>query len=132
MSSFFRKALFALAALSLLQFASPAQAGLFKKVGAVGAVAVGVEAAGIADATVEVIAVVGSAAYISAVTDLKSKLAAHRFIGPPAIKLGIAAWLRLEPRRLATGLAVKSDTIGGGPGTQSTSLGNSATGDPRM
>jgi hypothetical protein len=38
----------------------------------------------------------------------------------------------LEPRRLAAALAVKSDTIGsGGSGAvQSTSLGNSATGDP--
>jgi hypothetical protein len=87
---------------------------------------------GIADATVEAVAVVGSAAYVSSVTYLKSKVAAHRFVGPTAIKLGIAAWLRLEPRRLAAAFAVKSDTIGGGgSGTvQSTSLGNSATGDP--
>jgi hypothetical protein len=132
MSSFFRKTLLALVALSLLQIASPAHAGLFKKLGAVGAAVVGVEAVGIADATVGAISVVGTAAYISTVTDLKSKVAAHRFIGPTAVKLGIAAWLRLEPRRLAAALAVKSDTIGsGGSGSsQSTSLGNSATGDP--
>ena len=38
----------------------------------------------------------------------------------------------MEPRRLAAALAVKSDTIGGvgSVGVQSTSLGNSATGDP--
>ena len=112
--------------------ASLAQAGLFKKLGAVGVAVAGVETAAIASATVDAIAVVGSAAYISSVTDLKSKLAAHRFVGPPTIKLGIAAWLRLEPRRLAAALAVKSDTIGAGGfgAVQSTSLGNSATGDP--
>src|ERR1700730_3159745 len=113
MSTVFRKAVFALAALFLLQAASPAQAGLFKKFGAVGAGIAGLEAAAIASATVDAVAVVGSAVYISAVTDLKSKVAAHRFVGPPAIKLGIAAWLKLEPRRLAAALTVKSDTIGG-------------------
>jgi hypothetical protein len=111
--------------------ASLAQAGLFKKLGAVGVAVAGVETAAIASATVDAIAVVGSAAYISSVTDLKSNLATHRFVGPPAIKLGIAAWLRLEPRRLAAALTVKSDIGAGGSGAvQSTSLGNSATGDP--
>jgi hypothetical protein len=132
MSSCFRKALLALVALSLLQIMSPARAGLFKKFGAVGAAVVGVEAVGIADATVGALYAVGTASYISTVTDLKSKLAAHRIVGPAAIKLGIAAWLRVEPRRLAAALVVKADTIGsdGSGSAQSTSLGNSATGDP--
>jgi hypothetical protein len=64
----------------VLQMASPAQAGLFKKLGAVGVAVAGVETAG---ATVDAIAVVGSAAYISSVMDLKSNLATHRFVGPP-------------------------------------------------
>jgi hypothetical protein len=133
MSSFFRKALFVLVALSILQAATAAHAGLFRKFGAVGAAVAGVEAVGIADATVGAIYAVGTATYISTVTDLKSNVAAHRIVGPAAIKLGIAAWLRLEPRRLAAALVVKAaDTIGsGGSGSaQSTSLGNSATGDP--
>lgn len=131
MSNTFRKILAALLAVSLLQAATPAQAGLFKKLGAVGAAVAGVEAAGIASATVDAIAVVGSAAYLTAAADLKAKVAAHRFVGPTAVKLGIATWLRMEPRRLAAALAVKSDIGGGGSGqAQSTSLGNSATGDP--
>lgn len=75
---------------------------------------------------------VGSAAYSSTATDLKSKVAALRFVGPAAVRLGIEAWLRLEPRWLTAALAVKSDTIGGGDSdaVRSTSLGNSATVDP--
>ncbi len=74
MSNFFRKVLCTLAALFVLQMASPAQAGLFKKLGAVGVAVAGVETAAIASATVDAIAVVGSAAYISFVTDLGSRL----------------------------------------------------------
>jgi hypothetical protein len=68
----------------------------------------------------------------SNLSNLKSTVAAHRFIGPPAIKLGIAAWLRLEPRKLAAALAVKADTIGNGGGSAArpVSAPNSATGDP--
>ena len=67
MSNFFRKVLCALTALFVLQMALPAQAGLFKKLGAVGVAVAGVETAAIASATVDAIAVVGSAAYISSV-----------------------------------------------------------------
>jgi hypothetical protein len=132
MGQILRRILIAVAALSILQAPSPAQAGLFKKIGPVGAVVAGVEAAAIADATVNAIGAVGTAALLANLSNLKSTVAAHRFIGPPAIKLGIAAWLRLEPRKLAAALAVKADTIGNGGGSAArpVSAPNSATGDP--
>ena len=126
-----RTLIIALTALSVLHTSSPAQAGLFKKLGAAGAVVAGVETAAIASTTVDAIAVVGTATYLSTLSDLKSKVAAHRFLGPSAVKLGIAAWLRLEPRKQAAALAVKSDTMGGGTAaTRPISAPNSAAGDP--
>ena len=132
MSQILRRILIAVAALSILQAPCPAQAGLFKKIGPVGAVVAGMEAAAIADATVNAIGAVGTAAFLANLSNLKSRVSAHRFIGPPAIKLGIAAWLRLEPRKLAAALAVKADTIGNGGGSDArpVSAPNSATGDP--
>jgi len=126
-----RKLLAVLIALSFLQ-AAPAQAGWLKNFGALGVAVAGADTAVVAAATVDAIAVAGTATYVANLANLKSHLAAHRIVGPVAVRLGIATWLRLEPRRLAAALAVKTDSIGSGRSgsAQPTSLGNSATGDP--
>lgn len=129
MKSVFRTLLAVLLAISFLQ---PAQAGIFKKFGIVGVAVAGAESASIATSTVQAIGMVGTAAYASYLVGLRSDVAAHRVIGAPAVKLGIAAWLRLQPRQLAAALAVKSDTIGGDGQSSSRSgtVVNSAAGDP--
>jgi hypothetical protein len=114
---------------------APARAAFLNKLGWTGAAVAGADVAIIAEATVVAVVAVGTPSYPSAIANLKTKLAAHRIVGRPALGLGVGAALRLYPRMLAAALAVKSDATDGAGnssgGSQALQAGAaSATGDP--
>ena len=112
-----------------------ARAGFLNKLGWTGAAIAGADVATIAEATVVAVVAVGTPSYPSAIANLKTKLAAHRIVGMPALGLGVGEALRLYPRMLAAALVVKSDATDGAGnssgGSQALQAGvASATGDP--
>ena len=86
-----------------------ARAGFLSKLGWTGAAIAGADVAIIAEATVVAVVAVGTSSYPSAIANLKSKLAAHRIVGGPALSLGIGTALHLYPRMLASALVVKTE-----------------------